>query len=120
MTTVKYKVIKETDISSYEKQLEELHEKYEVKDVQTHTESFKDNNYLVVLYIAVVKYLEVSEEVSVDTLNFSGRTSNALWRARIETVNQLKEAMYTGRIKRVRNLGEVSIKEIENKLKELD
>lgn len=116
---MKIKVIRTYDKGIFETELSNMYKDNSIKDVQTHTESHEERGHFLIYYIAIVFYYPRYGEGLVKELGLTNRTSNALWIAGIETVDQLKEAMYNGRIKRVRNLGKVSMEEIEAKLEQL-
>ncbi|HBQ27246.1 MAG TPA: DNA-directed RNA polymerase subunit alpha, partial [Syntrophomonas sp.] len=58
-------------------------------------------------------------EISIEELELSVRASNGLKRANINTVGDLIEKTRE-EMSKIRNLGQKSLEEIENKLKELD
>jgi DNA-directed RNA polymerase alpha subunit len=117
---MKIQVIRTYDKGNFERELEKMYKDFDVTEVQTHTESEANQNRFIIYYIAIVFYREVPEVVNVKDLNLSNRTFMALSRADIKTLEDLKEAFYTGDIKYVRNLGKISIEEIERKLKEME
>lgn len=117
---MKVQVIRTYDRGNFETELEKMYKEFDVVEVQTHTESEAQHNHFIIYYIAIVFYREIPEIVNVKDLNLSNRTFMALSRAGIKTLDELKEAFYTGDIKYVRNLGKISIEEIERKLKEME
>ena len=116
---MKVKVIREYDITRFEDKLNELIKNNIVKDIQTHTEQMPLQGRMIIYYIAIVVYKDIVNSHSIDSLNFSARIYNALKRNNIDTVEDLKEVSANGDLRRIRNLGLVSIREIENRLKEL-
>lgn len=61
-----------------------------------------------------VKYVDCAK--SIDELNLSVRSQNALRRAQIETIGVLVDALNNGSVKGIRNLGRKSYSEIQTKL----
>ena len=61
-----------------------------------------------------VKYVDC--EKSIDELNLSVRSQNALRRAQIETIGVLVDALNNESVKGIRNLGRKSYSEIQTKL----
>ena len=61
-----------------------------------------------------IKYSDC--EKSIDELNLSVRSQNALRRARIDTIGDLTDRLNAGTVKDIRNLGRKSYSEIQTKL----
>ena len=82
-------------------------------------ESFEDalNDYCTMINNLIGREKVVEEKPLISQLGLSVRTYNALMRAKIKTIPQLLETPKS-RLKRFRNLGEKSISEIEEAVKE--
>lgn len=106
--------------SGYEQIIQDEVEKYRrehtVSNVTYSTEVI--HNELV--FVAFIEYVEQSKIELVEDLHLSHRAYWCLKRHDIKTIEELRRMISNGDIKRVRNLGPVSIEEIEEKLWQLD
>lgn len=117
---MKLKIIKGYNSNLIEEEVNKFHINYNVKEIQTHTEVIQDKTRgNLLMFIVFIFYTEKHLDNMIEDLLFTNRTYNALKRAGINTIDDLKDAMCSGDIKRVRNLGSVSLVEIETKLKEM-
>ena len=120
---MKCKIIRSYSSDDMENKLNAMYNTYTVKNVQTHIQSLSDRGRLTTMFIAYVFYLEkhVTEGgTPVRDLPFSNRVIYALYRANINTLEELQQQMALGNIKRIRNLGPISYEEIERVLSLID
>lgn len=116
---MKIKVIKTYDSGAFEKSLEELYRTVQVKDVQTHTESESIGGRFIIYYVGIVFYQELYKDGTIEELNLRRGIYYTLKRNDIDTIEELRYAMETGKVRMFRNIGPVALKEIEEKLERL-
>ena len=113
---MKLKIFKGSYESLFEEALFEFRKTHNVSKVTYSTESLFNE----IVYIAFVEYVDHDKIELVEDLHLSHRSYWCLKRYNINTIEQLKEEIATGKIKHIRNLGVKSIEEIENRLWELE
>ena len=112
---MKLKILTSGSTTLLEQEVEELYKHFTVSKVVYETSVVHNQLY----YTAFVEYVEHDKITLVEDLNLSHRSFWCLKRNNINTIDQLKEVILDGRIKYFRNLGPISIKEIEDRLYEL-
>lgn len=118
---MKLQVIRTYDKGYFEKAVSTAYEVNDVKRVEVTTESEMQGNHTVIWYIAFVFYEDPKSvnNMKIAELHVSNRVKNALRRQGCKTVGDLIDYKDKHSIRSIRNLGPVSIGELECELNRL-
>jgi len=107
--------------SDFETKLASYYNLFDVISVETHTNVINARNFGdIIVYIAIITYTEKHKLEYISELNLSHRTFNSLRRCGYITIDQVIELLRSKAYTKISNFGPVCIKEIKDRLAELN